>query len=430
MPYSLTTPSGQVINDIPDDVPQAEALRQLQMRRPELFSEPTSPYSITTPSGQVINDIPADVPREQALENLKRAQPNLFVTQPTVKPGEEELPSQEQADNQSFLRSVGDVPLQFQRGALLIGKAGVDMFGAGSDAAKALQAADTHLAGLLSAQAKRDAAEVSRIMEDAKDKGIADQLIAGLEALTVAPVDLVSQALGTAVPALAASALTTVLGGGALAAGVAASTVGFGTGMGLIKGEIYDAVKGALEEKGGLSAKEIEAKAQTAQEYAGENLDLILAGGGINALAQITGLGSSFIRGTVAARIKKTVGEEAAKRTASEAARAEVTKMAARTMPGQAARTAAVESLGEGAQGGFEQLAQNIALQREGFDVPTMRGVVSSGVLEAGAGAPLGAGAGALEVRQARKTARAIEDADIYGTELARAEAELKSVLD
>jgi thiamine pyrophosphate-dependent acetolactate synthase large subunit-like protein len=106
MPYSLTTPSGQVINDIPDDVPQAEALRQLQMRRPELFSKPTSPYSITTPSGQVINDIPADVPREQALENLKRAQPNLFVTQPTVKPGEEELPSQEQADNQSFWRSV------------------------------------------------------------------------------------------------------------------------------------------------------------------------------------------------------------------------------------------------------------------------------------------------------------------------------------
>ena len=426
MPYSLTTPSGQVINDIPDDVPQAEALRQLQMRRPELFSEPTSPYSITTPSGQVINDIPADVPREQALENLKRAQPNLFVTQPTVKPGEEELPSQEQADNQSFLRSVADVPLQVQRGALLIGKAGVDMFGAGSDAAKALQAADTHLAGLLSAQAKRDAAEVSRIMEDAKDKGIGDQVIAGLEALTVAPVDLVSQALGTAVPALAASALTIATGGGALAAGLTAGTVGLGTGMGLIKGEIYDAFKGALEEKGGLSAKEIEAKAQTAQEYAGENLDLILAGGGINALAQITGLGSSFIRGTVAARIKKTVGEEAAKRTASEAARAEVTKMAARTMPGQAARTAAVESLGEGAQGGYEQLAQNIALQREGFDVPTMRGVVSSGVLEAGAGAPLGAGAGALEVRQARQTARAMEDADILGADMARAEAEFK----
>jgi len=238
MPYSLTTPSGQVINDIPDDVPQAEALRQLQMRRPELFSKPTSPYSITTPSGQVINDIPADVPREQALENLKRAQPNLFVTQPAAKPGAEPVPSQEQADNQSFLRPALDVPLLFQRGALRMAQAGVDMFGAGSDTAKHIQAASAHLTSLLSAQAKRDAAEVSRIMEDAKDKGIADSVIAGLEAITVSPVDFVAEALGTAVPALAAAALTTVMGGGALAAGVTASTVGFGTGVGLIKGEI------------------------------------------------------------------------------------------------------------------------------------------------------------------------------------------------
>jgi len=361
---------------------------------------------------------------QEAIRN-KYLQPASQPTQVT-QPGAEPLPSQEQADNESFWRSALDVPLQFQRGALLIGKAGVDMFGAGSDAAKALQAADTHLAGLLSAQAKRDAAEVSRIMEDAKDKGVADAVLLALEALTVAPVDLVSQALGTAVPALAASALTIATGGGALAAGLTAGTVGLGTGVGLIKGEIYDAVKGALEEKGGLSAKEIEAKAQAAQDYSGENLDLILAGGGINALAEITGLGKSFIRGRVAAQIKKTVGEEAAKRTASEAAREEITTMAARTMPGQAARTAAIESLGEGAQGGFEQLAQNIALQREGFDVPTMRGVVSSGVLEAGAGAPLGAGAGALEVRQARQTARAMEDADILGADMARAEAEFK----
>jgi len=425
MPYSLTTPSGQVINDIPDDVPQAEALRQLQMRRPELFSKPTSPYSITTPSGQVINDIPADVPREQALENLKRAQPNLFVTQPAAKPGEEALPSQEQADNQTFWRSVADVPLQFQRGALMIAKAGVDMFGAGSEAAQALEKADTHLAGLLSAQAKRDAAEVSRIWEDAKDKGIGDQVLAGLEALAVAPIDLISQALGTAVPTLAAGALTIATGGGALAAGVTAGTVGLGTGMGLIKGEVYDAVKGALKQKN-VPEEEAAARAEAAQSYAGENLDLIIAGGGINALAEITGLGKSFFRSRINATLKKSLGKEAAERATAEAAKEEVAKTAARTMPGQAALTAGAEALGEGAQGGYEQLAQNIALQREGFDVPTMRGVVTSGVLEAGAGAPLGAGAGALEVRQARQTLRAMEDADILKEDMARAQAELK----
>jgi len=344
---------------------------------------------------------------------------------PTAKPGEEELPSQEQADNQSFWRSVMDVPLQFQRGALMIGKAGVDIFGAGSETAKALEQADTHIAALLSAQAKRDAAEVSRIWEDAKDKGLGDQALAGLEALAVAPIDLMSQALGTAVPSLAAGALAIASGGGALLAGTAVGAVGLGTGMGLIKGEVYDAVEAALKEKG-VAPEEAAAKADAAQSYAGENLDLILAGGGINALAELTGLGKSFIRGRVAAGIKNTLGKEAAERAIADTAKEEVAKTAARTMPGQAARTAAVESLGEGAQGGYEQLAQNIALQREGFDVPTMRGVVTSGVLEAGAGAPLGAGAGALEVRQARQTLRAMEDADIFKKDMARAEAELK----
>ena len=347
------------------------------------------------------------------------------VAQPAAKPGEEALPSQEQADNQGFWRSVADVPLQFQRGALMIAKAGVDMFGAGSEAAQALEKADTHLAGLLSAQAKRDAAEVSRIWEDAKDKGIGDQVLAGLEALAVAPIDLVSQALGTAVPTLAAGALTIASGGGALAAGLTAGTVGLGTGMGLIKGEIYDAVKGALEQKG-VPKEEAAARAEAAQNYTGENLDLIVAGGGINALAEITGLGKSFFRSRLNATLKKSLGKEAAERATAEAAKEEVARTAARTMPGQAALTAGAEALGEGAQGGFEQLAQNIALQREGFDVPTMRGVVTSGVLEAGAGAPLGAGAGALEVRQARQTLRAMEDADLFREDMARAQAELK----
>lgn len=362
---------------------------------------------------------------QEAIRNKWLSGQPTQVAQPAAKPGEEALPSQEQADNESFWRSAFDVPLFFQRGALMIAKAGVDMFGAGSEAAQSLEKANTHIAALLSAQAKRDEAEVSRIMDDAKDKGVVDAVLLGLRALAVAPIDLMAQALGTAVPGLAASALTIATGGGALAAGLTVGAVGLGTGMGLIKGEVYDAVKGALEEKG-VSKEEAAARAEAAQNYTGENLDLIAAGGGINALAEITGLGKSFIRGRVAAQIKKTVGEEAAKRTASEAAREEITTMAARTMPGQAARTAAVESLGEGAQGGFEQLAQNIALQREGFDVPTMRGVVSSGVLEAGAGAPLGAGAGALEVRQARQTLRAMEDADILKENMARAEAEFK----
>jgi hypothetical protein len=48
------------------------------------------------------------------------------------------------------------------------------------------------------------------------------------------------------------------------------------------------------------------------------------------------------------------------------------------------------------AQAGQEQLAQNIALQREGFDVSTLRGVAGAATLEGLAGGALGGGLGAL----------------------------------
>ena len=131
MPYDLTTPSGFVVTDIPDDIPQEEALRLLREKQPQHFVQP----------GQ-------------------QAVPQQPMPQQGAAPAPEELPSQEQADNESFWRSVADVPVQFARGVSLNAKAGVDIFGAGSDASNALADADTYLTGLLSAQAKRDAAEV------------------------------------------------------------------------------------------------------------------------------------------------------------------------------------------------------------------------------------------------------------------------------
>ena len=48
-------------------------------------------------------------------------------------------------------------------------------------------------------------------------------------------------------------------------------------------------------------------------------------------------------------------------------------------------------------------MAQNIALQREGFDVPTMRGVVGQGTLEGVAGLGLGAVTGGREAASAKR---------------------------
>lgn len=60
-------------------------------------------------------------------------------------------------------------------------------------------------------------------------------------------------------------------------------------------------------------------------------------------------------------------------------------------MIARASRRALEEAIPEALQGGQEQFAQNIALQREGFDTPTLRGVAAGATLEGAVGAPVGA---------------------------------------
>jgi hypothetical protein len=119
-------------------------------------------------------------------------------------------PPVEEKERFPLLREAADVPLSFGRG--LIGGIQMisDAFGAGSSASNALSSADTYLADLMSAQSKKDSQEIARIMKDAQDKGMLEQVKAGLKALSVAPVDLVTNALGTAAPAVVAGLAATM----------------------------------------------------------------------------------------------------------------------------------------------------------------------------------------------------------------------------
>ena len=54
-------------------------------------------------------------------------------------------------------------------------------------------------------------------MQQAEDKGVADQIKAGLQALSVAPVDLISNAFGTSAPVILGGLLGTVVGAPATA---------------------------------------------------------------------------------------------------------------------------------------------------------------------------------------------------------------------
>jgi hypothetical protein len=316
--------------------------------------------------------------------------------------------------DQSVFRQVADVPLKIGAGAVTGVRMIADAFGANSGVSKSLRGVEDDIAALYSAQSKQDSKEIARIMKEAEDKGIVDQLAAGVKAMSVAPVDLISNSLGTAAPAILAG-LATLFTGGAPLVG-AGLTLGTGAimGAGTIKGAIYDATKQVLTEQTKMTPEQIEAAATKAQEYDGKNLDQILIGAGIGAIGARTGaepiiarqLAKDIIKRTTAEQAAttatQTTGREATKAAVREKAAEETARAAERGMVKQGAVTAGKEFATEFPQGAQEQLAQNIAQQREGFDTPTMRGVVSQGALEGLAGAGMGAAIGGREGSVAR----------------------------
>jgi arsenate reductase-like glutaredoxin family protein len=279
--------------------------------------------------------------------------------------------------------SILDIPVSLSRGAVQGVRFLADAFGADNPVSNALRGTENYLADLMSAQAKADSKEISRIMKEAEDKGVGDQVMAAIKALSIAPVDLLTQALGTAAPTIVGGLAGLALKGGATAATAIGSGIGAGMGAGVVKSTIYDAVEDALIEAG-EKPEVAKAKAEEAQEYTGDNWGSILAGTALGGLAGVTGIE------------KNIVGRFAAKQAAKETAEQTVAKEATeQTIVGAAAREAAPEA----AQAGQEQLAANLALQGEidprtnlPFDVPTFRGVAGQAALEGLLGAGLGAG--------------------------------------
>jgi hypothetical protein len=298
-----------------------------------------------------------------------------------------------------LLRQAADVPLKVGSGVVTGVRMVADAFGADSGVGQNLRGVEDYIAKLYSAQSKKDSQEISRIMKEAEDKGVLDQVSAGVKAFSVAPVDMLANALGTAAPAIVAGLATTMAGAPALAALGISSAVGSVMGAGTVKGSIYEATKQALTENTKMSPKEIEARAVLAQEYGGKNLDQILMGAGLGAIGASTGVEPALARQLA----KGIATKEATKAAIKESTERETALAAKRGVVKQGAITGGKEFITEGAQGSQEQLAQNIALQREGFDVPTMRGVYGQGTLEGLAGLGLGAVTGGREGAKARR---------------------------
>ena len=305
-------------------------------------------------------------------------------------------------EDQSVLRQVADLPLQLGKGAVTGIRMIADAFGAGSDFSKSLKGGEDYIASLMSAQSKQDSQEIARIMKDAEDKGVLDQVKAGLKALSVAPIDTIVNALGTSAPVILSGLVT---GGSAVPAivGVGArAAIGAAMGAGTVKGTIYDAVKEELS-KTDMPKDQIEARAKLAQDYKGQNLDMILMGMAVSTLGATSG-----VEPALAKNLAKGIVSKASQKETVDKVNDEATKLIAkRGVKKQAAITGAQELGTEFTQAGQEQFAENLALRREGYDVPLMRGVISNAVLEGVAGLGLGLGVGARTGYNAKQAVQA-----------------------
>jgi hypothetical protein len=302
-------------------------------------------------------------------------------------------PSEEEVkDAHPTLRAIADVPLSFAKGAATSIRNISDAFGANNDFSKNVRGIEDLLGDYMSAQYHRDAKAQQEILARAKDQGVLANLEASWEYLKVAPIDTITNLAGASAPYIIAA-----LAGGP-AGGVALGAVG---GAGTIKGDIYDTVKEELSARTNLSPAEIESRAQQAQAYNGENLDQILLGAGLGAVAGSTGLESGAAK-LLSSTILKRVGEKEAETAAAQLAKKTAEKMAETgtkegfiEVGGKGFRKRLIggaleEAIPEAIQEGQEPLAQNIAMQRQGYDVPTMQGVGQAAILGGTLGAITG----------------------------------------
>lgn len=304
-------------------------------------------YRITAPNGVTYQTVgPPGATPEQVKAVILKAHPEAATpAQPksVVEDYLEEVPLVG-----GLLTGAADVGLGLVQGVAGSIGAATEAFGADTGVSNFFEDIAEGARSLISAEERGDFAEGQRLMKEAEDKGILDQVVAAAKAFAKSPLTLTAQGVGSALPFIAATvgtkgaALPVLLGGL--------------TGAGAVKGSIYDSVEQAAIEKG-IDPKIAKAMADEAQSYLGENVDQIALGTILGATAARFGLEPA------AARI---VGKELAERSIASAA----------------VRGVAAEGIPEAAQAAQERAAQNIALQREGYDVPTMRGVAGQAALE------------------------------------------------
>lgn len=307
-------------------------------------------YSIRLPDGTSVDNIPDEVTPEAAKARILQLRPELFGA---GKP----------AKDAGF--SLGDIAKSFGMGAAGSTKALTDVAGAENVVSSKLGDVSKSLQESMTPERQAELQRQQERMKAAEKEGTWAEIKAAAQNIAEAPLQSVAQGVGSFVPYLPAlfaapAAAALRLAPGAVraitaVADVAPKIIGTAQGAGAVKGSIYDGVYEA-EKAAGATDDVARQKATAAQDYFGKNFDQIALGTGLGYLAGSTGI------------------EKLLTPSGKAAAQQGVTR--------RVAGAVASEAPMEGAQGGQERLAQNIALQREGRDVGTFTGVAGQAVQE------------------------------------------------
>lgn len=255
------------------------------------------------------------------------------------------------------VRQLGDVGLAFVQGAAGGTKALTDAAGAGNRVSRALGAVSRGAGKLMSQDAQDEIAARQAKIKDAEASGsLVDEVGATLGGIAEAPARSIAQGAGSIIPTMAAAIATRGRSLGAL------TGIGAAQGAGAVKGSIYDAVE-QRQVDAGMTPEQAQEAATRAQEYTGENAANIGVGAGLGAIASRVGAESAVLGTTGARGALRKIGTAAGE-----------------------------EAITEGAQGGQERYAANVAEQREGFDTPTFQGVAGQAVGEGVIGGIVGGG--------------------------------------
>ena len=274
-----------------------------------------------------------------------------------------------------------DIGKSFASGGVGATKAIADAGGASNAVSKRLGGAQDALQDMLSPERQAERAMRAKTIADAEQSGSTLREVgAHLGGFAEAPISTIAEAAGSVVPVVA-SMFTPV---GRRAGARAALSLGLGAaqGAGSVKGSIYDAVQQKHVEQG-ATPEAAQQAAEKAQAYSGPNLDSIGVGAVLGAVAGRSGVEST---------VNRIIGGKAA--------------MGGQSVLRRAAVGTVAEGLPEAAQGGQERLSSNLALQKEGFEMPTWQGVAGQAASEGLAGGVLGGGINAASRGHARPAAQ------------------------